>query len=121
MTSISPDDECLVCGTTRENHGDLNHEFSTDGQLVPKKSGAAPRQTPPMPRTAEGAALQKDPTNNLLLRLIERLVAKDLLQGQDLLYMFGATDAPYRRDTAQAAPTYRDPASTEGSSGSDPQ
>lgn len=98
---MSPDDECGVCGTQRDQHGDMNHEFNLDGVLIRKK--APPSASEEAPRTREEAAqsreagvLAKDPTTRLTLRLVERLVAKGLFDGEDMLYIFGGKDAPDR-------------------------
>jgi hypothetical protein len=92
----SPDDECGVCGATRENHGDKNHEFSIEGVLTPKKAPAAPRQMAPSPRAA---ALGADPVARLVIRLVERLAQKGLLDGEDMLKIFGGEDASDRGQT----------------------
>lgn len=91
MTSSQPkaDDVCAVCDETRENHGDKQHEFSLDGVLKPIKQGAPARSEPPRERTAAGVALGNDPVARLQVRLIERMVAKGLFDGEDLMYIFG--------------------------------
>ena len=102
MTSstVSPDDECGVCGTTRENHGDKHHEFDIDGNLRPKKKAEPARQQ--APQTAAGQALARDASTQVVLRLVERLVAKQLLSGDDLLYIFGGGDNASNRGSAEA-------------------
>lgn len=50
MVDISPDDECLVCGTKRDEHGDKHHKFSTDGQLVELDPAPKPRMEAPRHR-----------------------------------------------------------------------
>ncbi len=94
MTSSQPkaDDVCAVCDETRENHGDKQHEFSLDGVLTPKKAGPPPRREPPQERGAQPSPAQvlgNDPVARLQIRLIERMVAKGLLDGEDMLYIFG--------------------------------
>lgn len=79
---VSQDDICEVCMETREFHGDKNHEFSSDGVLTPKKKPEPPKPGP-IPRTIP------DPTQAALLRLVERLISKELIQGDDLVYIFG--------------------------------
>jgi len=90
MTSSPPkaDDVCEVCCETRENHGDKQHEFSLDGVLKTKKAPEPPRNQPPRERGAAGA-LAQDPVARLQIRMIERLVAKGMLDGEDLMYIFG--------------------------------
>jgi len=86
-----PDEECRICGTKREEHGDRNHEFSSDGVLVPKKAPEPPREQAPQRRSYGGEA-KPDPTA-AYLRLVERLIAKNLLNGEDLIYIFGGGNA----------------------------
>lgn len=85
--TVSADDVCEVCGETRENHGDKKHKFSIDGQLIPIEPGPKPSNTPP------ARAVANDPVARLHLRLVERLVAKGIFDGTDLLYIFGGADA----------------------------
>ena len=82
-----PDDLCGVCGYRREAHGDSNHEFNMDGDLIPKKTPDPARSNPP---TERGQALLKDPTTGVMLRMVERMIQKGLLTGDDLVYIFGA-------------------------------
>lgn len=95
MTTSSPpkaDDVCAVCEETRENHGDKNHEFSLDGVLKPIKQGPPPRNEPPRERGAQPSPAQvlgNDPVARLQLRMIERMVAKGIFDGEDLMYVFG--------------------------------
>lgn len=93
---LNPDEECQVCGTTRENHGDKNHQFSIDGQLIPLKQGKPPRQQPPQrrdeaptPMSQTAQELAKDATAQMAMRLIEVLTKKGLLTGEDLFVIFG--------------------------------
>lgn len=97
-TSIDPDDQCTVCGTTRDMHGDKQHGFTTDPEapFLAVKPGPEPRNTPPQSRASArptapaGVELARDPVARLQLRLTERLVSKGLLNGEDLMYIFGA-------------------------------
>lgn len=89
MSNPLPDDVCQVCSETRENHGDKLHHFSTDGQLVSKTPPPAPKNTPPTPA---GSALARDPLVGPLLRLVEQLVSKGILEPQDLVRIFGGGD-----------------------------
>lgn len=93
---LDPSEPCLVCFEARENHGDKNHQFSVDGQLIPLKKGDPPRQQPPRRRdessTPMGEAaseVAKDATAQMTLRLIEVLTKKGLLTGEDLFIIFG--------------------------------
>lgn len=93
MTSVSSDDICVFCGVAREDHGDKNHKFSTnpDAQLETLAPPPPPRNTPPQRASAGvgGPQLSNDPVARLQIRLIERMVAKGLLDGEDMLYIFG--------------------------------
>lgn len=91
MADIKPDDICGVCNETRENHGDKQHKFSIEGILEEKDPPAPPRQAPPRERgqSPEAAALGRDPVAGLVLRLIETLVQKEVLKGDDLVKLFG--------------------------------
>lgn len=90
--SLYPSDICAICGETRENHGDKRHVFSVDGELVDLPTPAKARQQSP-----EGRALAKDPTANLMLRVVQKLIAKNILDGEDLVYIFGGeSNADYR-------------------------
>lgn len=88
-----PDDECALCGLTRENHGDSNHKFSQDGELIPVKPGPPARQQPPEEKKASLSApakdLAEDTTAQAFLRLVDVLVKKEVLDGQDLMYILG--------------------------------
>lgn len=89
---ISPDDVCEICGTTRENHGDKHHKFSEDGQLLPLEKGSKPRQEIPKAKeelSREAEIIANDPVANLTLRFIERMIQRNQLDGEDLMYIFG--------------------------------
>jgi len=85
----SPDDLCGVCEITRENHGDSHHEFSLEGVLIAKKPGPTPRQQPPGKMSPVAQQMSQDLGINMSLRLVSRLIGKGLLDGEDLLYIFG--------------------------------
>lgn len=97
LAENGPDDLCGVCDTTRENHGDMNHVFSIDGNLQTLPQRPHPRQQPPREKgekthaslSAEASAISRDPVTSMSLRLIERLIAKNILNGEDLLIIFG--------------------------------
>lgn len=102
---VNADDKCGVCGDTRENHGDKHHEFNMEGNLLPLKPAPAPQPNKVSPGTE---ALRRDPLSGPMLRLVERLIAKNLLDGEDLLYVFGGIDATDRRST-EAGTQAKDP------------
>lgn len=87
---VSPDDECQLCGETRENHGDSNHEFSVDGSLVPKKrpepGKPAPQEKDPN-RPAKPSGVEE--LEKAFLRLNEVLLSKGVLDGRDLIQILG--------------------------------
>lgn len=80
----SPYDVCQLCGLTRENHGDSNHEFSIDGQLIPTKPRPEPRQDPPRERVTQ------EMKANTLAMLVEILAEKDILNAKDIVRIFSA-------------------------------
>lgn len=63
-------DKCLVCGRSEREHQFLNHLFSDDGQLTPKKEQ---RQAP------RGSA----PAIDVVLRYL--LLKKGIITGEELL------------------------------------
>lgn len=70
------------------------HKFSTDGSLEPLPKAAPARQAAPQERKHASLSvaepeLAKDPIARLQLRIIERLTTKGLLDGEDLMYIFG--------------------------------
>ncbi len=101
MAAISPDDLCGVCSTKRDEHGDKNHEFNLEGELIPKKKPEPARQSAPQPR---GSGLNNDPVARLQIRLVERLVSKGLLEGDDLVYIFGGENENHRGQTGATSP-----------------
>lgn len=100
--NISPDDLCGVCGTARDMHGDKHHKFTLDDDLIPIEPGPPRRNEPPQRKdeqkkrgggsvlSAPAEELSRDPVANLQIRLIERMAAKGLLDGLDMMYIFGA-------------------------------
>lgn len=91
-SAIAASDECGVCGTTREDHGDKQHKFSMEGILTPLDPPPKPRQQPPVAKgemSPEAQVLSKDPTTQVMLRMVNRMVAKGLFDGADLMYIFG--------------------------------
>ena len=101
--TAGPDDPCSICDVTRENHGDALHEFNMEGVLKKKAPPEPPRQQPPrhrddpaMPMMPSGnisvaAAISME--HNLTLRLLEKLMAKGVIDGKDLIYVLGGNDA----------------------------
>ena len=94
MAAIDPDERCGICEETRENHGDANHMFSAEGELIPKKPAPPAKNTPPAERSN---SLVRDPLTNVVLRLVEQLIANNLLKPEDLMYVMGGIDADNRR------------------------
>lgn len=86
----NPDEVCLVCGETRENHGDKNHRFNAvDDQLIPITPGPKRRQTPPTERTALGNGASPDnPEARALATLVDILAQKDLLTTKEIIRIF---------------------------------
>ena len=101
---------CGLCGLKRDEHGEVQHEFSVEGVLKKKAPPTVPRNIPPSPR---GQAMVNDPTVRMNLKLIERLIAKGVLDGDDLLYIFGGDDVRITREDNQPASGNNSAASTE--------
>lgn len=82
---VEPDDLCMICNKTREMHGDMNHKFSEDGQLIPIEKRPEPRVKPPrhrddpLPPTEDARAIAT---------LVEVLIEKDVLDAKDVLRIF---------------------------------
>lgn len=116
---IDPDEACVHCGITRENHGDMQHVFSREGEPLRKKE--APPTPQSLPPTPAGRAAAGDPTTRLVLRLIESLVDKGILDGLDMIKIFGGTDAPASgRTPVQPAEGVVPSSGASGGSGPDP-
>lgn len=105
----SPDDICMVCGDTLENHGDRQHMFSRDGSLKPLNEAPKPRQEAPKERRASLPTTPQPPSftgadkgHQLTLRLVTLLVKRNILDGADLMYLFseGDPDAVPERPTS---------------------
>lgn len=90
---MSPDDECGVCGTARDQHGDKNHQFNLEGQLIPVKEREAPRQQPPQhrddPKPAQAGVDNKPDVHSAFLRLTEVLIEKEVLDAKDIFRILG--------------------------------
>lgn len=81
-TNSDPDEACQVCGVSREMHGDKNHKFSLDGQLVGLDPPPKPRQESPVHRDEERIKAASFAT------LIEVLAEKKLLDAKDIIRIF---------------------------------
>jgi len=81
-TNSDPDAECLLCNTTRENHGDRNHKFSEDGLLRPLDPPPKPRQEAPVHRDEQQIKATSFAT------LMEVLVEKNILDAKDVIRIF---------------------------------
>lgn len=57
---------CLVCGTDRDDHGPMNHQFSEDGELRPVDRSTPRRQKNPQPTVIVAGAIDM-PLRKLLL------------------------------------------------------
>ena len=91
---MSPDDECSICGTTRDMHGDRNHRFNMDGVLLPLEKGPKPRQEAPKLRSeATQAGVEKPDAHAALLRMTEVLITKGVLDARDVLYILGGSSS----------------------------
>lgn len=79
--STNPDEVCQVCRVTRENHGDKNHKFSTDGQLLPLDPPPKPRAEAPTHRD-DAQMLQAKSFATLLEVMVERgmIDARDVIR-----------------------------------------
>lgn len=86
---LSPDEECGVCGAQRDQHGDKQHQFNLDGQLIPLKPAEPPRQTPPRERGSMPAPSGVEEQHKAFLRLNEVLLEKGVINGQDLIRILG--------------------------------
>ena len=96
--TVQPHDICVLCGIMRMDHGDSNHKFSINGELIPVKEGPAPQNQPPKVKPEHmtdqekldvaTAELAKSMELNAVLRLTEVLIEKCVLTAQDTLYIF---------------------------------
>ena len=85
---VRPDDVCLLCSLQRDQHGDSQHKFSLDGQLIPVEQGPTPKKQPPKERADLVSNMQQSMEANAVLRLTEVLIEKGVLDGKDTLYIF---------------------------------
>lgn len=88
------DDKCMICGQSRDMHGDMQHKFSADGQLIQNKPAPEPKQTAPRLRPEDADLdqvkedLAKSIQANATMRLTEVLIEKGILDGKDTMYIF---------------------------------
>ncbi len=83
---VDPDDLCSICNKTREMHGDMNHEFNLDGQLIQKKARPEPERKPPKHRDDPDPVT--DENSRALATLVEVLIEKNVLDAKDVLRIF---------------------------------
>lgn len=94
VSTVNPDDKCLVCQVARDMHGDARHEFSSDGQLRPKGPAPKPKQEAPRLRPEDAdrdqliADMQKSIEANAVLRLVEVMIGKGLLSPTEVMFIF---------------------------------
>jgi len=79
---ISPDDECGVCSTKRDQHGDKLHVFTLTDQLIPVKEPPAPRQQAPQHRE------DKPQLEKPFATLVEILAEKQVIDAKDVVRIF---------------------------------
>lgn len=81
---VDPDEVCSICPNTRENHGDMNHEFNTEGQLIQKKKAPEPRAKAPEhrddPKPRDG-----DPNSRAIATMLEVLAEKGIFEPRDII------------------------------------
>jgi len=100
---MSPDDVCGVCNTTRENHGDKNHQFNIEGDLVELPKPQPAQNTPPRERgssTPEAADVRalKTAFAALVEVLAEKSISFDgvnrpILDSKDIIRIFSASSS----------------------------
>jgi hypothetical protein len=72
----------MICLETRENHGDKQHEFSEDGQLVQKKPADPPKKNAPEEKVPDAFKAKA------LTTLVEILAEKGVLGAPDIIRIF---------------------------------
>lgn len=91
-TPPSPDDICAVCSSPRDQHGDMNHEFSINGELVTVKPGPPPTNNPPKKREDKEQLVPVSPelpTPENFVALLDILISKDIINAQEVIYILG--------------------------------
>lgn len=86
---MDPDELCGVCNTKRDEHGDKNHEFNAEGNLIPLKPAEPPRQSAPKERDPNPKPSGVEEVEKSHLRLIEVLIEKGVLNGLDVVKILG--------------------------------
>lgn len=84
---VDPDELCAICNKTREMHGDMNHKFSEDGQLIPLEKRPEPRAQGPGHRD-DPAPKPTDEVSRAMATLVEVLIEKNVLDAKDVLRIF---------------------------------
>lgn len=76
---------CMVmgCGLTKAVHADRNHEFSSEGQLIPKRQQPPARRVSTTPESSLTAAM--------MTRLLAVLMKKGILDEVDLSFVTGGS------------------------------
>lgn len=89
---MSPDDICAVCGTTRENHGDVMHEFDMEDPFPRnKRPGPTPHREPPKERSATGGnAIDVQQVGDSFATLLEVLAEKGIITAPDIIRILSA-------------------------------
>lgn len=86
---MSPDEVCAVCQTTRENHGDKNHEFDANDSFPRLKKQPEPEK-PAQPSLGGPTKQGPTPSEMAMLELIEVLAEKQILNNKDLIRVLSA-------------------------------
>lgn len=81
---VDPDELCGICNQARDMHGDMNHEFSVEGDLIPKKKAPEPRVSAPRhrddPKPRDG-----DPNSRAIATMLEVLAEKGIFEPKDII------------------------------------
>lgn len=88
MVDISPDDVCALCNTKRDEHGDMNHQFSLDGQLIPIRKGPEGVKPPQTREEATQAASNLPDVGRAFATLVEILAEKEIVNAKDIIRIF---------------------------------
>lgn len=86
---VSPDDICGVCQTKRDEHGDRQHEFNIEGQLIPKKKPEPGRPAPQAKGESPAQQGVESERDKAFLRLMEVLLEKGVIDGRDTIQILG--------------------------------
>jgi hypothetical protein len=89
---------CGLCGKDRDSHDELNHEFNTNGQLIPKAK-PSPSNRPQQVRSATVIGAWD-------LELRQVLVNKGIITNEDLASLRNSQPSPARdREAGQTEGT----------------